>query len=113
MLNEILTAAGVLHDPRGRFLRMPDQTHAVTFDNIDRDGADRVGAIPAGGLPGVYHHSGTIELYEPKPDPEAEAAIERELDARGLDWEKQDRYWLQDVQRYQVIYETSYTTKNK
>lgn len=113
MLDEILTAAGVRHEPRGRLLRMPDETYAVSFDNIDKDSADRVGTIPSGGLPGIYHHSGMIELYETKPDPKAEAAIEREFDARGVDWEKQDRYWLPDVQRYQVIYETSYTTKTK
>jgi tetratricopeptide (TPR) repeat protein len=43
---------------------------------------------------------------------DAETAIEAELDARGIPWSKQDRYWLQDVQRYQVIYTFSYTSKS-
>jgi hypothetical protein len=42
-----------------------------------------------------------------------EAAIEAELDARGLPWTKEDRYWLQDVRRYQVLYEFTYTNKSK
>lgn len=108
MLNEILTEAGVLN-AQGRFLRMPDQTHAVYFDDVEIDSADAVTSET--GLPQIQRHTATIELYEPTPDPEAEAAIEARLNARGLPWTKQDRYWLQDVQRYQVIYETTYTTK--
>lgn len=110
MTSEMLTAAGVLHR-RGRFLRMPEETHAVWFDNITADGADQV--VSSAGLPRTYTHDVTVEFYEPKPDDEKEAAFEAELDARGLLWTKQDRYWLEDVQRYQVIYEYSYTTKTK
>ena len=110
MIKEKLIALGLL-PAEGRFLRMPDHTHAVYSDDKTVDAADRV--LSAGGkLPGVVTHDVTIELYEPKPDDTAEAAIEAELDAHGLSWEKQDRYWLQDVQRYQVIYEYSYTTKS-
>lgn len=109
MIEEILTAAGVRHR-RGRFLEPPEPTYAVYFDDVDRDGADSV-ATPVAGLPGVYHHNGRIELYESKPDDKTETAIEAELNARGLPWTKEDRYWLQDVQRYQVLYEFSYITK--
>jgi hypothetical protein len=52
-----------------------------------------------------------VELYEPHPDDEAEQAIESALDARGIPWTKEDREWLQDVQRYQVIYSFTYITK--
>lgn len=108
MLSEILNEAGVLN-AQGRFLRMPSETHAVYFDDVEIDSAD---AIPSdAGLPQIQRHDATIELYEPKPDPEAEAAIEARLNARGIPWSKQDRYWLQDVQRYQVVYEFNYTTK--
>jgi hypothetical protein len=110
MIEEILTAAGVLHR-RARFPKPPADTYAVFFDDIDKDGADPVATPAADRQPGVYHHTSTIELYEPAPDDKAEAAIEAELEARGIPWSKEDRYWLQDVQRYQVLYELTYTTK--
>lgn len=111
MIKDILTAAGI-ENAQGRFLRMPDGTHAVYFDDIEVDGADRVGN-PTGVLPRIYHHNISVEVYEPTPDDAAEAAIEAELDARGLAWTKQDRYWLKDVQRYQTVYEFAYTSKTK
>lgn len=102
MINEILTAAGVLYHET-QFSRMPAKTHAVYFDEVEPDGGDYVNL--------VYRHDITVELYAPKPDPEAEAAIERELNARGLKWHKQPRYWVQDALRYQTIYEFSYIEK--
>jgi hypothetical protein len=111
MIKDILTAAGVEH-AQGRFPRMPEGTHAVYFDDLEVDGADRV-SNPTGALPHIYHHNITVEVYEPKPDDAAEASIEAELDACGLPWTKQDRYWLKDVQRYQVVYEFAYTSKTK
>lgn len=109
MIKEILTAAGVEH-AHGRFLRMPTGTHAVYFDDIETETADRV---PSAAAPRIYHHDVTVELYEPTPDDAAEAAIEAELDARAIPWTKQDRYWLKDLQRYQIVYEFAYTTKSK
>lgn len=108
MTDEILTAAGVPHR-RGRYPKPPAETYAVYFENVTRSGADRLPG--AGKLPGVYEHDDRVELYEPRPDDVTEAAIEAELDERGLDWTKQDREWLQTEQRYQVIYEYSYYTK--
>jgi hypothetical protein len=110
MIKTILTAAGVLHR-RGRFTDPPTGTYAVYFDDIEADGADPVSPAAPGGLPRIYHHDARVELYEPKPDDATEAAIEAELDARGIPWTKEDRYWLQDVQRYQVLYDFSYTIK--
>lgn len=107
MVKEILTAAGV-PSRQGRFPDPPATTYAVYFDDVAADGADRV---PAAGLPYIYHHDVTVEVYEPKPDDDTEAAIEAALIAQGLPWTKQDRYWLQNVQRYQVIYEFAYTAK--
>lgn len=107
MIKTILTAAGVKH-ARARFLRMPAETHAVYFDDIEVETADRV---PSVGAPRIYHHDVTVEVYEPTPDDATEAAIEAELDARAIPWSKQDRYWLKDSQRYQVVYEFSYTSK--
>lgn len=110
MVDGILTAAGVLHR-RSRFLRMPDETHAVWFDDITTESADRISAIPQGGLPRTRTHDVTIELYEPAPDDAAEQAIEAGLDAHGLAWDKQDRYWLDEARRYQVTYEFTYVEK--
>lgn len=111
MIKEVLTAAGVPHR-QGRYVNPPAETYAVYFDDVTTDGPDRVAAVAGGKLPKICAHSATVELYEPKPDEAAEAAIEAALDAQGLTWTKQDRYWLQNVQRYQVIYETDYTTKS-
>lgn len=109
MIDKILTAAGVEH-AQGRFIRMPAGTHAVYFDDIEVETADRQTDIPRSAR--VYHHDVTVEVYEPAPDDATEAAIEAELDARGLPWTKQDRYWLEKAQQYQVIYEFSYTSKS-
>lgn len=110
MIENILTAAGVKHR-QGRFPQPPAGTYAVYFDNVETDGADPVG-VPVGvKLPRIYRHSYRVELYEPKPDPISEAAVEAALTVWGLTWTKEDRYWLQDVQRYQVLYTFEYTNK--
>ena len=110
MVKEILTAAGVPHR-QGRFLKIPEGTYAAFFDDVEVDAADRVTPRTPAGLPRITTHNITVEVYEPKPDDAAEAAIEAELDARGLSWRKEDRFWLSDVQRYQVVYEFEYITK--
>lgn len=111
MVSEILTAAGVQHQ-QGRFVRIPEGiTYAVYFDDVEVDAADRVTPSTTAGLPRIQTHNITVEVYEPKPDDNAETAIEAELDARGLSWTKEDRYWLPDIQRYQVVYEFDYITK--
>lgn len=93
-------------------MKPPADTYAVYFDDVDGDGADPVTPEADSGLPGIYHHTVRVELYEPRPDPKAEKAFEAQLKARGLVWSREDRYWLQDVQRYQVLYEFNYTSKN-
>jgi hypothetical protein len=66
--------------------------------------------VPA---PYIVTHDVMVELYEPVTDPDSEARLEAQLNARGLQWTKQDRYWLQNVQRYQVIYEFNYNEKRR
>jgi hypothetical protein len=112
MVNEILTASGIEY-AQGRFLRLPEKTCAVYFDDIEVTAADRVTPPTLAGLPRIYTHNVTVEVYEPAPDDPSETALEAELDARGLEWAKQDRYWLKDLQRYQVVYDFSYTNKSK
>lgn len=96
MVKSVLTAAGVKFR-KTRFLKPPADTYAVYMDDIETDGPD--------GENRIFTHNYTIEVYEPKPDDAAEEAIETALNTAGVRWTKQDRYWLQDEQRYQVIYE--------
>lgn len=104
MIDTIMTASGVKYR-RARFLQPPAGTYAVYMDDVTTDGPD--------GQPRVLTHSITLEVYEPKPDDAAEATIEGAITAAGLQWTKQDRYWLQEEQRYQVIYEFEYIEKRR
>lgn len=104
MVDTILTAAG-LNYRRARFLKPPAGTYGVYTDDIDTDGPD--------GMALVLTHSITLELYEPEPDDATEAAVEAAITAAGLQWTKQDRYWLQEEQRYQVVYEFEYIEKRR
>ena len=110
MIKEILTASGITFR-RAQFRKPPAGTYAVYFDDVDVDGADPVTLHSAAGLPCIYHRSVSVEIYEPHQDDAAEAAIEAAMRAMGIAWHKEDRYWLQDVQRYQVVYTFSYTSK--
>lgn len=103
-VDDILTASGVKYR-QARFPKPPLETYAVYMDDVSADGPD--------GINRIYTHDYTVEVYEPAPDDTAEAAIEAAIDAAGLPWTKQDRYWLQDVQRYQVIYEFTYIEKRR
>lgn len=104
MITQILTDAGV-EFRRSRFPQPPAGTYAVYTDDVSADGADHVNCIRT--------HNITVELYELVPDDNAEAGVESAIDARGIHWDKHDRYWLQDVQRYQVVYEFTYIEKRR
>lgn len=104
MVHDILQAAGIPYR-KTRFLSPPSGTYAVYLDDIDTDGPD--------GLNLIQSHDITIELYEPTPDDKAEEALEAAMDTAGVRWQKQDRYWLPEEQRYQVIYEFTHYTKRR
>lgn len=104
MITEILDASGIQYR-RSRFPSPPGETYAVYMDQQSADGPD--------GLNLIFTHDITVEVYEPAPDDAAEKALEDAINCRGLPWTKQDRYWLQDVQRYQVIYEFTYIEKRR
>lgn len=104
MIKQILEESGVIFR-RARFPSPPKGTYAVYTDGVTTDGPD--------GINWIYIHDVTIEVYEPRPDDAAEAAVEAAINARGIRWGKQDRYWLQDEQRYQVVYEFSYIEKRR
>lgn len=99
MVKQVLTGAGFKEGKtfkETRFLKPPKTTYAVYMDSFTRRGAD--------GLNLIKDHDYTIELYSYTPDPEAEARIEAVLDKLGLEYDKDDRYWIQEEQLYQVVY---------
>lgn len=102
MVDKILNATGIPYK-ESRFLKPPTTTYAVYMDSVDRRGADNLNLIS--------QHDITIELYEYSKDPESEALIESQLDALGIEYHKEPRYWLQEEKLYQVVYEFSYTEK--
>ena len=106
MVKTILTGAGFVENKtfrETRFLKPPKTTYAVYMDSFTRRGAD--------GLNLIKDHDYAIELYSSAPDPEAEARIEKKLDELGLEYDKDDRYWIQDQQLYQVVYTFNYIEK--
>lgn len=103
MINNILKPTGIPYKETMFSRAVPDKTYAVYHDDVEVEGPDNENRI--------YMHNITVELYEPKPDPKAEAAIEAQLNARGIKWTKQSRYWIAEAHRYQVIYEFTYITK--
>ena len=105
MVTEILKRAGIPFR-KSRYMEKPlPDTYAVYFDDREASGADGINCF--------ITHNITIEVYESKPDDDSEAAIEAALDAFGLEWTSQARYWIQEEQRYQVIYEFTYIEKRR
>lgn len=102
MVDKILKPTGIPYK-ESRFLKPPATTYAVYSDSIERRGADNINLITT--------HDITIELYEYKKDPEAEALIESQFDSLGIEYMKQSRYWIAEEQLYQVVYEFSYISK--
>ena len=102
MINEILKALGVPYCET-MFDRTPSGDYAVYFDDVTADGPDCCNRI--------FTHDITVELYEAKPNPKLEQALEGQLNSRGIHWSKQARYWVQGADRYQVIYEFTYIEK--
>lgn len=106
MVKRVLVAAGFVEEEtfkETQFLNPPHTTYAVFHDSFTRRGAD--------GLNLIKDHEYTIELYSEWPDPEAEARIETSLDALGLEFDKADRYWIQNEQLYQTVYTFNFIEK--
>ena len=104
MVKEILDAAGVEYTECS-FRQPPKTTYAVYLDNVEVRGADDINLIE--------EHNVTVELYEYSKDPEAERRIENALNDFAMPYTKQARYWLQEEQLYQVIYEFDYINKKE
>jgi hypothetical protein len=112
MVNKILQSAGLISGidyNEVRFVKPPKTAYAVYLDSYTRKGADNKAS--------TKHHSVTIELYEYKPEVELELRIEKALDDyysfMSDGWIKQNRYWINSEQMYQVIYEFDYIEKQR
>lgn len=106
MVKLVLTSAGFVENEtfkETRFVKPPKKTYAVYLDSFSRRGAD--------GLNLIRDHTFTIELYSYQPDPYSEKRIETALDALGLEYEKEDRYWINEEQLYQTIYTFNHIEK--
>ena len=106
MVKEILTNAGFVEEVtfrETRFIKPPKQTYVLYLKSYTSRGADRLNL--------VRDCVTTIELYSYVADPDAEMRIEAELDSRGLEYRKDDRYWIQEEQLYQVVYTIEHTEK--
>lgn len=106
MVKRVLTEAGFVENEsfkETRFLKPPKSTYAVFMDSFNRRGADNLNLIK--------DHTYTIELYSYKPDPEAEARIEKVLDELGIEFDKEERYWIAEEQLFQVVYTFDYIEK--
>lgn len=102
MVKEILEITGLPY-AESRFLSSPGSTYAVYNDYVSRRGGDNINLLS--------QHDVTIELYERTADPKAETKLETTLDALGLEYVKQPRYWIQEEQIYQVVYDFTYYQK--
>ena len=106
MVKKVLTGAGFVEGEtfkETRFLKPPKTTYAVYLDSFTGRGAD--------GLNLIKEHTYTIELYSYNKDPEAESKIEAILDALGIEYDKEPRYWIAEEQLYQVVYTFKYIEK--
>lgn len=104
MIENILKASGLPYK-QTRFAKPPVGSYLVYTDDVRTDGPD--------GLPWIRHHSPTVFLYSREIDPAAEAALEAAIEAQGLQYEKEGAEWDDQAQRYETIYEFSYTEKRR
>lgn len=106
MVKEVLTGAGFVEGVtfrETRFVKPPRQSYVVYLESFTARGSDKQNL--------VRDVTTLIELYTYVPDPDAEARIEEELDLRALEYRKDDRYWIQDEQMFQVVYTVEHTEK--
>lgn len=106
MVKDILTEAGFVEGEtfeETQFISPPDTTYAVYLDSFTRRGAD--------GLNLLKEHEYTIELYSDFGDPEAEARIESILDYYGIEYEKDERVWIQSEQMFETVYRFNFIEK--
>lgn len=106
MINAIAKVAG-LKLRESRHQKPLSTPYGVYMDAVKAGGADGENCLRT--------HNYTLEVYSPTAEAAEviETAIEDALDAYGIPWTKQGRYWLADEQRYQEIYEFSHIEKRR
>lgn len=102
MVKDILEAVGLSYK-KSRFLKPPNSIYAVYTDDSSGRGSDEKNLLT--------EHNITIEVYSKKINEEMEIKIENELDERGIEYKKQDWYYIESEQLFQLIYEFSYIKK--
>lgn len=106
MVKRVLTGAGFVENEtfkETRFLKPPKSTYAIYRDAFERRGGD--------GRNLIKDHDYTIELYSDRPDPDAEIRLEESLDSLGIEYQKDDRIWIQSEELYQTLYTFNYIEK--
>lgn len=108
LVDDILQGAGLTQNKtykETRFITPPKETYAIFNQSYERRGADLYNCLK--------EYDVTIEIYSLKPDEQMERNIEAEFDKRSIFYTKQERYFIQSEQLYQVIYEFSYLEKGE
>ena len=81
----------------------PSLPYAVYHDHIERRGADLYN--------GITDHDISVELYARKPVPELEDQIGRRLDARGIEYVRQEREGIDTEHFFMTVYDFTSTEK--
>ena len=105
MVNKIVNSIlnGICDFRETKFKVPPKVDYCVYNDTKRVYGADKKNL--------VEEHNISIELYEYSPNDELEARIEARLDDLAIEYDKQERYWLDSEKLFQIVYEFSYVTR--
>ena len=106
-INEILQAAGFVESvtyTQTVFVKPPQRTFVVYFDDVDADGSDYTTDI--------FTHSVRLELYSPnRADAAAERRLESALGSRGVHYNRLGRSWLESERYFLTTYYFDFTEK--
>ncbi len=108
MVEDILEQAGFVENQtyrRCRFIKPPQITYAVYFDEFEARGSDDKNLLE--------EHDCTIEMYSYALDEQSQMKIENALNASGIAYRKASHQFLEDEQLYMVVYEFDYITKKE
>lgn len=99
-INQILQAAGFIENvtyTQTVFVKPPQRTFVVYFDDVDADGSDYTTDI--------FIHSIRFELYAPnRADPTAETRLEATFRQYGIHYRKLGRTWLENERYFLTTY---------
>lgn len=104
MVSEILKGLEIPYK-EVRFNKTPNTSYAVFTDSKKVYGADKRLFL-------IKHHV-FIELYSYSIDFENEGKLEKKFAEFSIDYDKSERVWLDDEQRYQVIYDFEYVEREE